>query len=95
MATPSWTPPPTSKHQTTRGAHPHTLQPPAVNEVADARWLDRLVELHVLAEHGDPVSAEVADQWIASDVEAREVWLSVERVRDRVRAADSDPSYRL
>ena len=51
---------------------------PAEVEVADTRWLDTLVGLHVLAEHGDPVSAEVADRWIATDGEAHKVWMSVE-----------------
>jgi hypothetical protein len=51
----------------------------------DARWTDRLVELHVLAEHGDAASAAAADQWMAADVRAREVWTTVESVRDQLR----------
>jgi hypothetical protein len=43
-------------------------------------WIDRLVELHVLAEHGDDVSAAAAEKWIAVDVEARQVWECVEDV---------------
>jgi ferric-dicitrate binding protein FerR (iron transport regulator) len=49
-------------------------------------WVDRLVELHVLAEHGDAASATAAEQWLAGDVQARQVWESVEHLRDQLQA---------
>lgn len=59
---------------------------PAALSKDDPRWLDRLVELHVLAEHGDAASAEVAEQWLACDGHARQVWESVEYLRDQLLA---------
>jgi hypothetical protein len=47
-------------------------------------WLDHLVELHVLAEHGDASAAAAAQRWIAVDERARQVWESLNRTRDRV-----------
>jgi hypothetical protein len=52
----------------------------------DPQWIDRLVELHMLAEHGDLVAAATADRWIATDVDARRMWDDVERIRDQLRA---------
>lgn len=37
-------------------------------------WIDRLVELRVLAEHGDTASARAAQRWIATDERARHLW---------------------
>lgn len=37
-------------------------------------WRDRLVELHVLAEHGDDDAARTAQRWLSSDAAARHVW---------------------
>lgn len=54
----------------------------------DTGWLDRLVELHVLAENGDTASAAEADAWIAADGEARRVWEDVARACDQVRGRD-------
>jgi hypothetical protein len=51
---------------------------------SDPRWVDRLVELHVLAEHGDTASAAEAEEWIATDAKARQMWESVEHVRDQL-----------
>jgi hypothetical protein len=48
-------------------------------------WIDRLVELHVLADNGDPEAAAAAASWIAEDTEARKVWEDVQRVCDQVR----------
>ncbi|MFC5995786.1 hypothetical protein ACFQE5_16370 [Pseudonocardia hispaniensis] len=50
-------------------------------------WVDRLVELHVLAENGDAAAAAEAGNWIASDDEARRVWEDVARTCDQLRAA--------
>lgn len=52
--------------------------------VAGTPWIDRLVELHVLAEHGDDASAATAAKWIAEDVHARQVWDHLGQVRDRL-----------
>jgi len=47
--------------------------------------LDRLVELHVLSEHGDATAAAEAARLIASDDEARRVWDTVEATCQRLR----------
>lgn len=44
----------------------------------DAAWRDRLVELHVLAEHGDEAAAGEARAWIDSDERARRAWHEIE-----------------
>lgn len=49
------------------------------------QWIDRLVELHVLADNGDSEAAVAAASWIAEDSEARRVWEDVQRVCDQVR----------
>jgi hypothetical protein len=49
------------------------------------QWIDRLVELHVLADNGDSDAAAAAASWIAEDSEARQVWEDVQRVCDQVR----------
>jgi hypothetical protein len=49
------------------------------------QWIDRLVELHVLADNGDSEAAATAASWIAEDAEARRVWEDVQRVCDQVR----------
>jgi hypothetical protein len=53
-------------------------------------WIDRLVELHVLADNGDSEAAAVAASWIAEDAEARRVWDDVQRVCDQVRNGGSE-----
>lgn len=50
------------------------------------RWVEDLVELHVLSEHGDLSATAAAGRWMASDREARRVWNEVERIRDHLRA---------
>jgi hypothetical protein len=40
-------------------------------------WKDRLVELHVLAEHGDAEALAAALQWMGWDARARAVWDAV------------------
>ena len=55
-----------------------------------AHWQDRLVELHVLADHGDPEAATIAESWLATDEQARRRWDTVQRACDRVRSVD-DP----
>jgi hypothetical protein len=47
--------------------------------------LDRLVELHVLAEHGDATAAAEAARLISADHEARRVWDTVESTCRRLR----------
>lgn len=54
-----------------------------------AGWIDRLVELHILADHGCAASAEQARRWLATDDDARRTWDEVERVRNQI-AADTD-----
>lgn len=48
--------------------------------------LDRLTELHVLAEHGDATAAAEAARLIAADGEARRVWDTVEETCRSMRA---------
>lgn len=61
---------------TTKLVHDEPLHP---------QWIDRLVELQVLAEHGDTAAAAAAAIWIAQDPQARRVWEGVERTCDQVR----------
>ena len=59
-----------------------------------ARWRDQLVELHVLADHGDREAAAVAAAWIAEDELARQAWDTVQRRCDAIRTGErtrSDP----
>jgi hypothetical protein len=49
------------------------------------QWIDRLVELHVLADNGDSEAAAAAASWMAEDTDARRVWEDVQRVCDQVR----------
>lgn len=53
---------------------------PAVGE-----WRDRLVELHVLAEHGDADAAAHAAGWLAVDDAAHDAWHAVERTCHQLR----------
>jgi hypothetical protein len=53
---------------------------------ADPEWMDRLVELHVLAESGDRDAAAEAARWMAADDAARRAWESVERTCDGLRS---------
>jgi hypothetical protein len=54
-------------------AHPRTADADH-DEPNDQQGIDLLVELHVLAEHRDTVSASVAQRWIATDERGRRVW---------------------
>jgi hypothetical protein len=54
--------------------------------VHDTRWRDRIVDLHVLAENGDPDAAATARRWLDHDIEARRVWDEVQRTCDRIRS---------
>jgi hypothetical protein len=67
--------------------HPRTrVTPgPAPSNPKRPQWIDRLVELHVLADHGDSGAAAAAASWIIDDTEARRVWDGVQRVCDQVR----------
>jgi hypothetical protein len=58
----------------------------AHDEQADPLWMDRLVELQVLADNGDTAAAAAAASWIAEDGEARRVWEDVQRTCAQVRA---------
>ena len=52
----------------------------------DVAWRDRLVELQVLAEHGDSDAAAIAARWLAADPAARHAWSEVERICQHLRA---------
>lgn len=54
-------------------------------------WIDRLVELHVLAEHGDHDAAVAADRWMATDAHARRIWEEVERGCTQLRTGWATP----
>jgi hypothetical protein len=51
----------------------------------DTAWRDRLVELAVLAEHGDQAALGEAQQWIATDDRARRAWQEIETTCTRLR----------
>ncbi|GAA0908603.1 hypothetical protein [Pseudonocardia zijingensis] len=51
-------------------------------------WKDELVELHVLAANGDTAAASRAEEWLASDPEARKAWAEVEATCDRIRGSE-------
>ena len=48
-------------------------------------WRDALVELHILAEHGDTDAATRAARWLARDPAARHAWDAVQQTCDTVR----------
>lgn len=54
-------------------------------------WQDRLVELHVLTDHGDSAAAAIAATWLATDDEARRRWDTVQRDCDQIRAGSDVP----
>ena len=56
-------------------------------ESVRAPWLDKLVDLHVLSEHGDTAATETAGQWLRTDPEARRVWDEVQHSCDRLRTS--------
>lgn len=58
----------------------------AAAEAARAPWLDRLVDLHVLSEHGDTAATDTAGQWMSTDPAARRVWDEVQRSCETLRA---------
>jgi len=60
-------------------------------ESVRAPWLDRLVDLHVLSEHGDLDATEAAGRWMRTDSEARRVWDEVQRSCDSLRASEKPP----
>jgi hypothetical protein len=68
--------------------HPRTrvAAEPESDSPKRPQWIDRLVELHVLADSGDSDAAAVAASWIAEDTEARRMWEDVQRVCDQVRS---------
>jgi hypothetical protein len=57
---------------------------------ADLRTRDRLVELHVLAEHGDASAAAEAREWLSEDPHARRVWHQVDAQCQELRADAAD-----
>ena len=59
----------------------------AAEPMVERQWIDRLVELHVLADNGDLGAAAAATSWIAEDTEARLVWEDVQRDCDQIRKA--------
>jgi hypothetical protein len=60
--------------------------PQGRDAAADLRTRDRLVELHVLAEHGDAAAAAEAGEWLDVDPDARQVWHQVEAHCHELRA---------
>jgi hypothetical protein len=62
----------------------------AAEPMVERQWIDRLVELHVLADNGDSDAAAAAASWIAEDTAARQVWEDVQRVCDQVRSGGSE-----
>lgn len=64
-------------------AHIHSI------EAGHPAWIDQLVDLHVLAEHGDTAAAATARHWMAADPDARHLWDSVTRTCDQLR----EPSH--
>ena len=64
---------------------PRSVQPGMGRGVVDSDdpgWIDRLVELRVLAEHGDAASAAAAQQWIATDPTVRQMQESLQHFHD-------------
>ncbi|HWM01082.1 MAG TPA: hypothetical protein VNP92_01980 [Actinophytocola sp.] len=69
------------------------MSQPAVPQIATMRpddWRDRLVELHVLTDHGDGEAAAAAAAWLAEDEHARWAWDTVQRTCDEVRRSGVD-----
>jgi hypothetical protein len=60
--------------------------PPGRDLAADLRTRDRLVELHVLAEHGDAAAAAEAENWLSADPNARRMWHQVDAQCQELRA---------
>lgn len=56
-----------------------TVPPSDAVGAAGTGWLDRLVELHVLAAHGDLAAAAEAQQWIGHDEAAGRVWRQIDQ----------------
>jgi hypothetical protein len=55
----------------------------------ETNWRDTLVELHILAEHGDLDAAAEAARWLARDAAARHAWDAVQHICDTVRGNPS------
>lgn len=53
---------------------PSALDPDSDVEGTAGSWVDRLVELRVLADHGDTAAAARAEQWISHDEAAGRMW---------------------
>ncbi|WP_433786811.1 hypothetical protein ACQPX6_08305 [Actinomycetospora sp. CA-101289] len=64
--------------------------PPGRDLAADLRARDRLVELHVLAEHGDAAAAAEAREWLSDDPDARRIWHQVDAQCQELRADATD-----
>jgi anti-anti-sigma regulatory factor len=58
-------------------------------EATPPEWIDRLVDLHVLAAHGDTDAAAQADRWMADEPDARRLWDSVAGTCEQLRAASA------
>jgi hypothetical protein len=58
---------------------PRPDEPRASGREDGGMWRDRIVELHVLAEHGDVDAADAARRWLATDGEARRLWQEVDK----------------
>jgi hypothetical protein len=57
----------------------------APSSMEPGSWRDTLVELHVLAEHGDAKAAADAAHWLDRDADARQMWDEVQATCDAVR----------
>ncbi|NMH98397.1 hypothetical protein [Pseudonocardia acidicola] len=68
-------------------AQGHSAADPGRDDVRHSGWVDRLVELHVLADNGDSAADAAGRRWIAEDADARRVWEEVQRTCDQLRQA--------
>ena len=69
-----------------QSAPPEASAAPHRQPVDGPRTRDRLVELHVLTEHGDAAAAAEAGEWLDDDPDARRVWNQVEARCHQLRA---------
>ena len=80
------TPTPAENHHTTPAESHRATQPTPPRR--NGPWRDQLVDLHVLAENGDPDAAATARRWLAEDPEARRAWNEVQDACDQIHNRD-------
>lgn len=68
------------------GCPPEPPDPAPVPGPPTGSRRDELVELLVLAEHGDLAASAAVAAWLATDPAARSAWLAIERVCHQARA---------